>query len=126
MATKNMTRIEKGEGYVPTFDEVFNKEQIYSLRKLCAAFLAAKEKAKTIEVTLDGDKKTGVVGVKTQIVDLLHEVSEDKVRDGELTVSLVSQTRKSLSKELLLGAGVSQEVLDRCMVETSFETLRVS
>lgn len=121
-----MTRIERGDGYVPTFEEVLNKEQTSLLRRLCMAFLSAKEKMKAVEVVLEGDKKTGVVGVKSQITDLLHEVNEDKLRDGDLSVSLVSQTRKSLSKEMLLGAGVSQEVLDRCMVETSFETLRVS
>jgi len=116
MATKNMTKIEKGEGYVPTFEEVLDKEKVTFLRRLSMAYIAAKDKLKGIEETIDGNKKIGLVGLKPQIVDVLHDCGEDKLRDGDIQVALISQTRKTLSKDLLLGAGVSQEILDRCMV----------
>lgn len=121
-----MTKIEKGEGYVPTFEEVLDREKVTFLRRLLLAYIAAKDKAKSIEEQLDGNKKLGLVGIKPQIIEVLHDCGEDKLRDGDLQIALISQTRKSLSKELLLGAGVPQETLDRCMVESSFETLRVT
>jgi len=141
MASK-MTKIEKGEGYIPTVDETFGKDVCQKFRKLVRSYQSLRDKLKTATTDMEGDPKKGVVGVKTQIIDLLtsskaeaNEAGEfelllpgGKVRDDldGWSAALIPGTRKSLSRELLLANGVSLEVIERSTVESSYVSLRIT
>jgi hypothetical protein len=140
---KSMMRTEKGEEYIPLAAEVFSTETVKFFRRLVKAYGINRDKAKALETEMDGNPKLGLVGIKPQLIELMKsEVLEEdiqgrlqtlvipggKVRDDEtgVSVALIPGTRKSLSKELLLANGVSLEVIGRCMVESTYETLRVT
>ena len=128
MASK-MTKIEKGqEGYIPTASEVFeDKSKLREFVKLAKELLKLKAQEKQTTIDLDGDEKLGVVGVKTLVEEMLRAVPVKKVRCEEIgkTVALVFGSRKSIVRDKLLAYGVSEDIIDKCTTESSYESLRL-
>ena len=125
---KSMVKTEKGEEYIPVLSEVFGPEGVKFMRRLVKAYGINKDRAKALETEMDGNSKLGLVGIKPQIIQMVDTVEGRKVRDDEsgAVVALIPGTRKTLSKELLLANGVSLDVIDRCMAESTYETLRIT
>lgn len=125
---KSMVKTEKGEEYIPVLSEVFGPEGVKFMRRLVKAYGTAKDRMKALETELDGNKKLGLVGIKPQIIQMVETVEGRKVRDDEsgAVVALIPGTRRTLSKEKLLDAGVALETIEACMEESTYETLRIT
>lgn len=123
-----MVKTEKGEEYIPVLSEVFGPEGVKFMRRLVKAYGTAKDRMKSLETELDGNKKLGLVGIKPQIIQMVETVEGRKVRDDEsgAVVALIPGTRRTLSKEKLLDAGVALETIEACMEESTYDTLRIT
>lgn len=91
---------------------------IGSLFNYLATYETQKGKVKALEDDNKAIRSLFVIKADSQDADFLSE-------SGQKCASLRIQTRATLSREMLLAAGVSAETLDACSVQASFPVLRV-
>ena len=91
--------------------------------ELCIYYRAQEAEAKQI---LDDDKKTNKQGVKAAIVAFMRQACVKEFEWDGLKVSYFSGTRSTISREKLILAGVSADVVDKCTnVSAGFDTLSI-